>query len=598
MPTPVSLVLFFFCSFAFAQYFPATPKGLKHITSHVPGASLSYKQTNICNSTTSYSGYIHLPPNPTDASPHASNIYFFYSESRHDPSSAPLTVYLGGGPGASSIGSMFTEVGACMVNEDSNSTVPNPWAWNNVSNMLFLDQPVQTGFSYDYLTNSTVDYTTSTVSPAEMDARVPAVNATFGIGVFGSGELNGTVNSTTTGARAFWDVLQVWMVEFSEYNSTDNHINIWTESFGGRYGPTYTSYILEQNKRIQAGEISAQQIHVDTLGIHNGCSDVATQGSFYPEFAYRNTYGVEVITKDVYEASKHNFTKPGGCLDLAMQCRELGDKLDPLNLGDNAQVNELCVLANEYCYVNVLGGYVASGRDIHDMAAVSTVTVPAPYSDGFLNRAWVQEELGVPVNYTANSNTVYSAFGTTGNALILRGNAMDEFASILAHGVKVNLVYGDRDYLCNWMGGESISLSIKHKQSRAFRDSGYQALITNTSYTGGVVRQHGNLSFTRVFDAGHAAVAYQPETFYRIFSRIMASKDIATGEEWLINDYPGRYQTRGPHSSFGIKNVMPEPAEPVCYTLDMSTTCTGGQKEALVNGTAVVRDFVVAEPKE
>ena len=78
----------------------------------------------------------------------------------------------------------------------------------------------------------------------------------------------------------------------------------------------------------------------------------------------------------------------------------------------------------------------------------------------------------------------------------------------------------------------------------------------------------------------------------------MASKDIATGEEWLINDYPGRYQTRGPHSSLGIKNVMPEPAEPVCYTLDMSTTCTEGQKEALVNGTAVVRDFVVVEPKQ
>ncbi|PLB44803.1 carboxypeptidase S1 [Aspergillus steynii IBT 23096] len=597
MATLIPLILLLFCSFSLGQYFPSTPQGLKHITSHIPGASLSYKQTNICNSTTSYTGYIHLPPNPTDASPHPSNIYFFYTESRHDPSSAPLTVYLGGGPGASSISSMFTEVGACTVNDDSNTTAPNPWAWNRVSNMLFLDQPVQTGFSYDVLTNSTVDYTTAAVVPGEMEGSVPGVNATFGVGVFGSGDLNGTVNSTTTGARVFWDVLQVWMVEFPEYNSTDNHINIWTESFGGRYGPSYTSYILDQNKRIQAGQLDAHQIHVDSLGIHNGCSDVVTEGSFYPEFAYRNTYGVKVISKEIYEASKHNFTKPGGCLDLALQCKELADRLDPLNVGNDVQVNELCVLANQYCYVNVLGGYVASGRDIHDMAAVETVTVPSPYSDGFLNRAWVQEELGVPVNFTANSNTVYNAFGTTGNALILRGNAMDEFASILAHGVKVNLVYGDRDYLCNWMGGENISLSIKHKQSRAFQHSGYQALITNSSYVGGVVRQHGNLSFTRVFDAGHAAVAYQPETFFRIFSRIMASKDIATGEEWLIDDYSETYRTRGPHSSFGVKNVMPEPAEPVCYTLDMMTTCTEGQKEALVNGTAVVRDFVVVEPK-
>lgn len=78
----------------------------------------------------------------------------------------------------------------------------------------------------------------------------------------------------------------------------------------------------------------------------------------------------------------------------------------------------------------------------------------------------------------------------------------------------------------------------------------------------------------------------------------MASRDIATGKEWLIDDYPSTYGTKGPHSSFGIKNVMPEPAEPVCYTLDMSTTCTERQKEALLNGTAVIRDFVVVEPRK
>jgi carboxypeptidase D len=54
------------------------------------------------------------------------------------------------------------------------------------------------------------------------------------------------------------------------------------------------------------------------------------------------------------------------------------------------------------------------------------------------------------------------------------------------------------------MGGENISLSIKHDQSAAFSSSGYTNLITNHTYIGGLVRQHGNLSFTRVFDAGHA----------------------------------------------------------------------------------------------
>ncbi|KAA8650185.1 hypothetical protein EYZ11_008514 [Aspergillus tanneri] len=53
----------------------------------IPGASLSFKQTNLC--TSPYTGHIHLPPNPTSAFPHPSNIYFFYTPSQHDPSTTP-----------------------------------------------------------------------------------------------------------------------------------------------------------------------------------------------------------------------------------------------------------------------------------------------------------------------------------------------------------------------------------------------------------------------------------------------------------------------------------------------------------------------------
>jgi hypothetical protein len=51
-------------------------------------------------------------------------------------------------------------------------------------------------------------------------------------------------------------------------------------------------------------------------------------------------------------------------------------------------------------------------RDIHDMAEIPTSTFPQPYTDGFLNRAWVQEGLGAEVNFTANSNAVYNGEST------------------------------------------------------------------------------------------------------------------------------------------------------------------------------------------
>ncbi|KAF7590878.1 hypothetical protein BBP40_002292 [Aspergillus hancockii] len=572
---------------AFAQpYFPPQPQGLKTVDStQIQGASLAYKNTPICSTPdlNTYSGYVRLPARADDASPHPSNLFFYYAKSTKNRTT-PLTIFLGGGPGASSLSSMMTETGPCTANPDSNSTSPNPWAWTRESDILFIDQPVQTGFSYDVLTNVTIDYTTTLVTPVDFQDGIPAVNHTFGVGVLGSQDFNGTVNSTMNGAVALWDFMQVWLNEFPEYESSEKRIHIWTESFGGRYGPSYAAYFLDQNEKIGKGEVcqvsSASQIEIETLSIHNGCSDVVAQGALYPEFAYNNTYGIQVINRDQYETAKHNLTKPGGCLDMAMECQEIAKKLDPLNSGDNAEVNTMCLAADMYCYANVLGVYALSGRDTHDLAAVPTTTVPAPYVDGFFNQRWVQEALGAPVNFTSNSNVVYNAFGSTGNALITRGNAMDHFASIMKRGVKINLIYGDRDYLCNWMGGENISLSIKHDQSTTFGSSGYANLITNHT----------------VFDAGHAAAAYQPETMFRVFSRIMNSRDIATGNVSLSGERGAKYRTLGPHSSFHIKNKLPAPVAPVCYTLDMSTTCTENQKAALVNGTAVVEDFVVRLP--
>lgn len=53
--------------------------------------------------------------------------------------------------------------------DDSNSTETNPWSWNENVNMLYVDQPVTTGFSYSEAIESTLDLlwdgSDGTVSP-------------------------------------------------------------------------------------------------------------------------------------------------------------------------------------------------------------------------------------------------------------------------------------------------------------------------------------------------------------------------------------------------------------------------------------------------
>jgi carboxypeptidase C (cathepsin A) len=46
---------------------------------------------------------------------------------------------------------LFQEHGPCRITNDSSSVTLNIYSWNNEANMLYIDQPVGTGFSYGEL---------------------------------------------------------------------------------------------------------------------------------------------------------------------------------------------------------------------------------------------------------------------------------------------------------------------------------------------------------------------------------------------------------------------------------------------------------------
>lgn len=104
----------------------------------------------------------------TERQPYAQKMFFWFFEARNSPEDAPLSVWLQGGPGAPSIDQALDVNGPCIVQEDSNSTVLNPWSWNNHVNMLYVDQPVQAGFSYGEATPSLYDMITGDITAGEL----------------------------------------------------------------------------------------------------------------------------------------------------------------------------------------------------------------------------------------------------------------------------------------------------------------------------------------------------------------------------------------------------------------------------------------------
>ncbi|KAJ5906494.1 Carboxypeptidase S1 [Penicillium subrubescens] len=572
------------------------------------GVKISYKQPGICETTPgvrSYSGYVHLPPGTLNdvgvSQKYPINTFFWFFESRHDPKNAPLSIWMNGGPGSSSMIGLMQENGPCIVNADSNSTELNPWSWNNYVNMLYIDQPNQVGFSYDVATNGTFDQISSAWDVSKWKHGVPEQNNTFYVGTTTSGKPSAAANGTEDAARSLWHFAQTWFSEFPEYKPNDDRVSIWTESYGGRYGPSFSAFFQEQNEKIKNRTLTAagesHYIHLDTLGIINGCVDLLIQEPSYPLFAYNNTYGLETINKTAYTQAMHAWSRPGGCKDQIKHCRVLAAEGDPKMHGNNETVNKVCKKAGDFCSNNVEGPYVNyADRGYYDITHKNPDPFPPNYFLGFLNQHWVQAALGVPINFTESIDSVYQGFQSTGDyARADVHGYLDDIAYVLDAGIKVALVYGDRDYACDWIGGEDVSLAIQHAEADKFRAAGYAPLRTNSSYVGGQVRQHGNFSFTRVYEAGHEVPAYQPQTAYEIFHRALFNRDLATGK--IDTARNGSYSTKGPASTWHIKNEVPESPAPVCYILALEATCTEDQIASVLNGTAVIKDYVVVEGK-
>ncbi|GAB1199423.1 hypothetical protein APSETT444_008772 [Aspergillus pseudonomiae] len=491
------------------------------------------------------------------------NVSISFKEARKDPKNAPLAIWLNGGPGGSSFMGLLEELGPCSVASDSKTTILNPWSWNNEVNLLFLDQPMQVGFSYDVATNGTlvVDYNAveSTIVPGDFSTEIPESNFTHRVGTFASQEFSQTANSSALAAHALWHFAQTWFFEFPHYKPVDDRISLWTESYGGHYGPAIFGFFQEQNERITTGtaEKGAQYLHLDTLGIVNGLIDAVVQGESYITIGYNNTYGLEIFNQSLYDSLMHEWARPGGCRDRAIACQAALKDWD--STVEKGNISEICKDIDLDCE----GGGTARYQELNS----------------------VLQALGVPVNFTEAAPVVHKQFEKTYD--ITRGGFLDSIAHLLDSGVKVHMMYGDRDYACNWVGGEKASLAVPYSRAAEFANTGYSPLVTSEGVKG-MTRQLGNYSFTRVYQAGHEVPAYQPVAAYEIFMRATLDRDIPTG----LRSVTEEFRTSGPKDTWHVKNIAPPMPEPRCYVLDPGT-CLPEVWERVVAGNATVKDFFV-----
>ncbi|WAO88845.1 Hypothetical protein NCS54_00620700 [Fusarium falciforme] len=261
-------------------------------------------------------------------------------------------------------------------------------------------------------------------------------------------------------ARTFWAFAQVWFNEFPDWNTKSDQLSLWTSSYGGMYGPHFFSYFQDQNKLIKNETPSLENtttLNLATLGLDEPGIDYRAMARGYPMFGHNNTYGIQVLSEDVYEELMTNIVAPDeGCYALIDRCRALVSEGDPERFGTNETVNEACVEATNMCFGVIQGAYgELSDRSPFDVTVSNVTVLPWHYMDNYPNQAWVQQELGVPLNFTADWGLIAKVFlGETGDSYaLLRTKIANHYNCVKDYKGDYNLclrhVIRDASFTCN-----------------------------------------------------------------------------------------------------------------------------------------------------
>lgn len=188
-----------------------------------------------------------------------------FFESRNDPKNDPVVLWLNGGPGCSSLTGLFLELGPSSI--DKNGKLHNnPYSWNANASVIFLDQPVNVGYSYS----------------------------------------GSAVSNTVAAGKDVYALLTLFFEQFPEYAKQDFHIA--GESYAGHYIPVFTAEILSHKKR---------NINLKTILIGNGLTDGLTQYEYYKPMACGDGGWPRVLDDGECQAMENALPR---CQSLIQQC--------------------------------------------------------------------------------------------------------------------------------------------------------------------------------------------------------------------------------------------------------------------------------------
>ncbi|XP_011765205.2 lysosomal protective protein [Macaca nemestrina] len=415
------------------------------------------------------------------------HLHYWFVESQKDPENSPVVLWLNGGPGCSSLDGLLTEHGPFLVQPDGVTLEYNPYSWNLIANVLYLESPAGVGFSYS-------------------DDKFYATN-------------------DTEVAQSNFEALQDFFHLFPEYKN--NKLFLTGESYAGIYIPTLAVLVMQD-----------PSMNLQGLAVGNGLSSYEQNDNSLVYFAYyHGLLGNRLwssLQTHCCSQNKCNFydNKDPECVtNLQEVARIVGNSgLNIYNLyapcaggvpshfryeKDTVVVQDL---GNIFTRLPLKRTWhqalLRSGDKVHMDPPCTNTTAASTY----LNNPYVRKALHIPeqlpqwdmCNFLVNLQ--YRRLYRSMNSQYLKLLSSQKYQILLYNG--------DVDMACNFMGDEWFVDSLNQKMEVQRRpwlvkygDSGEQIA--------GFVKEFSHIAFLTIKGAGHMVPTDKPLAAFTMFSRFL-----------------------------------------------------------------------------
>ncbi|ETK71452.1 hypothetical protein L915_21310 [Phytophthora nicotianae] len=401
----------------------------------------------------------------------AGKLFYWFFETRAPmqiDDRTPLLLWLNGGPGASSMTGLLTEMGPYRLTKER-KLIPHEHSWTNIGHMLFFDQPVGTGYS--------------------------SVRDDIG-----------HVDTQEEVAEQLYRGLQGFFRRHPEYKH--NPLYVCGESYAGKYAPFISHYIHVKN----SGLPDSDDVVINLTGVAIGNGDMwpVLQTRSVPDFAI----ALGLIDSQQYEDANAQISV---CEELHRQGRDV----------DAFQV---CQSVTQKIYEAAGNPFIYDIRQSGNTFADLSTLLSSYFNDDAVRRA-LNVPPGTPWTSVDGSIYGTSPSAPALVRHLLQDEMLDVPIDVfrdLLDNYKFLFYAGNMDgSLCNNLGVGRIIDRLAWTDTTKYRVAKRQPWMVDGKVAG-LAKSAGNMSYVVVLNSGHLVPADQPEASLDMMRRFVNNEPFFT----------------------------------------------------------------------